>query len=232
MTGHKASPAAARPPAPAAPAPLLVVGLGPAGPEHLAEAARRALRSSDRVVLRTRRHPSAEAFEALASFDHLYEESSGFDEVYRRIVEDLVASARAAREADEAPPVYAVPGSPMVAERTVELLRADPRVAVQVVPALSFLDLAWAVLGVDPLAAGVRLVDGVRFATEAAGRAARCWSPSAGRPRCSRRSSSRSTPTNPSRPGRSSSCTTWDWRTSRWCRSAGGSSTGCSSPTT
>ena len=181
MTGHKASPAAARPPAPAAPAPLLVVGLGPAGPEHLAEAARRALRSSDRVVLRTRRHPSAEAFEALASFDHLYEESSRFDEVYRRIVEDLVASARAAREADEAPPVYAVPGSPMVAERTVELLRADPRVAVQVVPALSFLDLAWAVLGVDPLAAGVRLVDGVRFATEAAGArgpllVAQCWS--------------------------------------------------------
>ena len=38
-----------------------------------------------------------------------------------------------------------------------------------VLPALSFLDLAWARLGVDPVAAGVRLVDGHRFATEAAG---------------------------------------------------------------
>ena len=64
---------------------------------------------------------------------------------------------------------YAVPGSPLVAERTVELLRGDDRVTVTIEPALSFLDLAWARLGVDPLAAGVRLVDGQRFAVEAAG---------------------------------------------------------------
>ena len=65
--------------------------------------------------------------------------------------------------------VYAVPGSPLVAERTVELLRLDPRIEVDVVAALSFVDLAWDRLGVDPFAAGVRLVDGHRFATEAAG---------------------------------------------------------------
>jgi tetrapyrrole methylase family protein/MazG family protein len=62
-----------------------------------------------------------------------------------------------------------VPGSPFVAERTVELLRADARVAVEALPALSFLDLVWARLGVDPVAAGVRVVDGHRFAVEAAG---------------------------------------------------------------
>ena len=56
-----------------------------------------------------------------------------------------------------------------VAERTVELLRHDPRVAVTIVPALSFLDLAWERLGVDPLDRGVRMVDGHRFAVEAAG---------------------------------------------------------------
>jgi tetrapyrrole methylase family protein / MazG family protein len=56
-----------------------------------------------------------------------------------------------------------------VAERTVELLRADSRVDIELVPALSYLDLAWTALGIDPLAAGVRLVDGHRFATEAAG---------------------------------------------------------------
>ena len=67
--------------------------------------------------------------------------------------------------------LYAVPGSPLVAERTVELLRADGRVEVEVVPGLSFLDLAWARLAIDPLAAGVRLVDGHRFAEEAAGQA-------------------------------------------------------------
>jgi tetrapyrrole methylase family protein/MazG family protein len=36
-------------------------------------------------------------------------------------------------------------------------------------PALSFLDLAWARLGVDPVALGVRVVDGHRFEVEAAG---------------------------------------------------------------
>jgi tetrapyrrole methylase family protein/MazG family protein len=57
----------------------------------------------------------------------------------------------------------------LVAERTVELLLADGRVDVEVVPGLSFLDLAWARLGVDPVAAGVRVVDGRRFEVEAAG---------------------------------------------------------------
>jgi len=42
-------------------------------------------------------------------------------------------------------------------------------VDVDVLPALSFLDLAWVRLGVDPLTDGVRVVDGHRFATEAAG---------------------------------------------------------------
>ena len=68
--------------------------------------------------------------------------------------------------------LYAVPGSPLVAERTVELLRAEAAAGhldLVVEPALSFLDLVWARLGVDPLAAGVRLVDGQRFAAEAAG---------------------------------------------------------------
>ena len=62
-----------------------------------------------------------------------------------------------------------MPGSPLVAERTVELLLADPRVTVEVVPGMSFADLAWARVGIDPVAAGARLVDGHRFAVEAAG---------------------------------------------------------------
>jgi tetrapyrrole methylase family protein/MazG family protein len=40
---------------------------------------------------------------------------------------------------------------------------------VQVLPALSFLDLAWEALGIDPVNAGVRLIDGHRFALEASG---------------------------------------------------------------
>ncbi|MGH9083712.1 MAG: SAM-dependent methyltransferase, partial [Acidimicrobiales bacterium] len=156
---------------------LVAVGLGPAGPDLLTDAVRTLLGGPGPVYLRTRRHPAAAAFPDAASFDHHYEEAGDFDEVYARIVEDLVAAAAAV----PGPVVYAVPGSPLVAERTVDLLRHDPRVEVTVVPSLSFLDLAWVRLGVDPLAEGVRLVDGARFAREAAGQrgplvVAQCWS--------------------------------------------------------
>jgi len=159
---------------------VTVVGLGPGGTEHLGEAARRALVDAKVAFLRTNRHPSAAAVGEVSSFDHHYEGAETFDDVYARIVEDLVAAAMA-EAAEGRGVVYGVPGSPLVAEATVELLRLDPRVEVEVVPALSFLDLAWAALAVDPVAAGVQIVDGTRFEVEAAGRAgpflvAQCWS--------------------------------------------------------
>ena len=83
--------------------------------------------------------------------------------------------------------VYAVPGSPSVAEATVALLRRHPAVtggtvALTVHPAVSFLDLACDRLGIDPVTAGVRIVDGERFAVDAAGDrgpllVAQCWNP-------------------------------------------------------
>ena len=100
------------------------------------------------------------------SFDHLYDEGERIDAVYAAIVEALVAAA-----AEHGEVLYAVPGSPVVAERTVELLLADDRVAVEVLPALSFVDLAWVRLGIDPVERGVRLVDGHRFADRGGGRA-------------------------------------------------------------
>lgn len=148
---------------------LVVVGLGPGDPELIGVGAQRLLDASHRRFVRTHRHPSAAGLEA-EGFDHLYEEAASIDEVYPAIVEVLVVAARQAEAMSAAGPVvYAVPGSPLVAERTVELLRADGRLEVEIVPALSFVDLAWERLGVDPFTAGARLVDGHRFAVEAAG---------------------------------------------------------------
>src|SRR5262245_16926830 len=104
--------------------------------------------------LRTARHTSATLLAGAPTFDDLYDTSSSFEDVYAAIVATMVDAA--ARHGEV---LYAVPGSPLVAERTVELLRADGRVAVTILPALSYLDLAWGALGVDPLATGVRLVD-------------------------------------------------------------------------
>ncbi|HEX9259430.1 MAG TPA: nucleoside triphosphate pyrophosphohydrolase [Acidimicrobiales bacterium] len=150
---------------------VTVIGLGPAGPELVTIQARAAIDRIPTRFVRTARHPSAglvlDAESGAVAFDELYDRSDRIEEVYRGIVERLLGAA-----AEHGEVLYAVPGSPLVAEHTVELLRASAPavgVTVEVLPALSYLDLAWAALGVDPLAAGVRLVDGHRFVVEAAG---------------------------------------------------------------
>ncbi len=156
---------------------VTVVGLGPAGPALLGDRVAALLASSPRVFLRTRRHPAAETLGELEAFDDLYESAPTFEDVYRGIVERLIGVAVGAAPD---PVVYAVPGSPLVAERTVELLRADERVDITVVPALSFLDLAWAALEIDPLAQGVLLLDASAPGSAHLGPgpllAAQCWS--------------------------------------------------------
>jgi len=143
---------------------VVVVGLGPAGPELLTASAVEAIERVRERYVRTTRHAAAAAVSGAHSFDEVYERAGSIEDVYAEIVDGLAEAAAASGEV-----LYAVPGSPLVAERTVELLLADDRVDVEVVPGLSFLDLAWTRLGVDPVAAGVRVVDGRRFAVEAAG---------------------------------------------------------------
>ena len=143
---------------------VVVCGLGPGGPDLVTQGARDEIARVPRRYLRTTRHPSASLVGDATSFDALYDAAARIDDVYAGIVEALVAAALEHGEV-----LYAVPGSPVVAEHTVELLLADRRVAVVLVPALSFVDLAWVRLGVDPVERGVRLVDGHRFSTAAAG---------------------------------------------------------------
>lgn len=141
-----------------------MVGLGPAGPGLITGEAMAAIEATPVRFLRTTRHPAAVAVPGATSFDYLYESAGVLEEVYRGIVDALVEAAAQAGHV-----LYAVPGSPLVAERAVELLRLDRRVDAVVLPALSFTDLAFGRLGVDPLAVGARTVDGHRFAVEAAG---------------------------------------------------------------
>jgi tetrapyrrole methylase family protein/MazG family protein len=143
----------------------VIVGLGPAGAEHVTKAADLALRARP-SYLRTARHPAAAAYLEVGAepLDGAYLAATVFEEAYAAIVETLVAAAERCGEV-----TYAVPGSPYVAERTVELLRADPRITTTIVPGLPFTELVWDRLGIDPLEARVRLVDAARFAIEAAG---------------------------------------------------------------
>ena len=143
---------------------VVVVGIGPAGPEYVTAHTLREIERVPHRYLRTARHPSAHLVANAITFDDIYEAADTFDDVYRTILDRLAA---AAAEHDEI--LYAVPGSPLILERTVQLLVADPRVDCVVHPAMSFLDIAYARLGVDPVEASVTMIDGHNFATASAG---------------------------------------------------------------
>ena len=143
---------------------VVIVGLGPGPRNTVTQATLEAIERIDVQFVRTKRHPTADLMPKATSFDSLYDTLPTFEDVYGAITEAVVAAAIKHGEV-----LYAVPGSPLILESSVAQLRADSRVDVQVLPALSFLDLAWEALGIDPVNAGVRLIDGHRFALEASG---------------------------------------------------------------
>ena len=154
--------------APDAPTRIVVVGLGPGGIEHITDETRAAIDRIPHRHLRTAVHPSAHLVPDATTHDDLYETADAFDDVYVEITNRLISAAHEHGEI-----LYAVPGSPLVLERTVRYLRdraaSNEQLDVDVLPAMSFLDVAWARLGIDPVEASVRLVDGHDFTVAAAG---------------------------------------------------------------
>jgi tetrapyrrole methylase family protein/MazG family protein len=143
---------------------VVVVGLGPGSPGHVTTETLDAIERIRRRFLRTGRHPSAHVVPDAVSFDELYESADTYTDVYTELADRIV---RAAIDVGEV--LYAVPGSPLVLERSVRHLVADDRIECTVLPAVSFLDVAYARLGIDPVEVGLRLVDGHDFAVAAAG---------------------------------------------------------------
>ncbi len=138
---------------------MIVVGLGPGGWERVPSPTAQLLTDPDtRVVVRTLRHPAAEHLASLRPVidcDDLYESSATFEDVYRGIVE------RVAGLGPEV--VYAVPGSPLVGEFSVGYLREwaeSTGTGFRLIPAESFLDVIWTLLGVDPFREGFQLLNG------------------------------------------------------------------------
>jgi tetrapyrrole methylase family protein/MazG family protein len=133
-----------------------VVGLGPAGVELLTQRTMQLMRTSPVVRLRTRVHPAATEFQSIESYDEFYESAESFESLYGAIVDDLASLAQASPNGEV---VYAVPGSPVVAERTVELLRLRNDVITICEPAVSVIDIVCVALGRDPMTSELRIVD-------------------------------------------------------------------------
>lgn len=141
-----------------------IIGLGPSADEYITDHTRQRIAAHQHRYLRTAQHPSAHLVVDAITFDQHYETAGTFDDVYLGIAEDLIAAAIKYGEI-----LYAVPGSPLILERTVRILKNDDRIDCVINPAMGFLEIAWARLGIDPVEKSVRLIDGHQFATAAAG---------------------------------------------------------------
>ena len=101
---------------------IKVVGLGPGDFGYITMESWELMQGAENLYLRTAKHPTvpmlAERGISFATYDSFYEEAEDFAHLYQRIADDLIAKAQSGMDI-----VYAVPGSPMVAEKTVVLLR-------------------------------------------------------------------------------------------------------------
>ena len=141
---------------------ITVAGLGTGDADQLTLGIWRRLQEASTVYVRTAKHPMMDMLREhglnIQSFDRFYEEADSFPEVYDRIADELIRRAKA--EAGSSV-LYAVPGHPMVAERTVQLLRERcPQEGVEllILGGESFLDMAFTRLGFDPIE-GFQLLD-------------------------------------------------------------------------
>lgn len=131
---------------------ITVLGLGAGDLEQLPMGVYKQLVSSEHLYLRTKEHPVIQELvkEGLAytSFDGIYEKHDSFEGVYEEITGLLVA------ESKDKEIVYAVPGHPLVAERTVQLLleKANKKeISLDIKGGQSFLDPMFTAVGLDPI---------------------------------------------------------------------------------
>ncbi|MDO8587600.1 MAG: SAM-dependent methyltransferase [Armatimonadota bacterium] len=142
---------------------IRVIGLGPAGLGGMSLSAMQALQESRKVFVRTKHHPAVAEISdrgiVFESFDRLYELAEDFEELYREMAERVLA------EASEGGVVYAVPGHPLVGERSVELLLENAgRVGarVEIVCSPSFIEATLEALRIG-LDRGLKILDALQI---------------------------------------------------------------------
>ncbi|HEY0829266.1 MAG TPA: nucleoside triphosphate pyrophosphohydrolase [Bacilli bacterium] len=170
------------------PAKITVIGLGSGDEDQLTLGTWKKLQSAKRIYLRTEKHPVVDMLRsnnaAYETFDDLYDENGTFSEVYEAIAAKLIELALTQYEVSgefaygrsegssndgngeqlhnsSEEIFYAVPGHPMVAEKTVQLLRRDcplNKIELHIMGGESFLDQAFTRFGFDPIE-GFQLLD-------------------------------------------------------------------------
>ncbi|MBU8788623.1 MULTISPECIES: nucleoside triphosphate pyrophosphohydrolase [Bacillus] len=145
---------------------ITVIGLGAGDMNQLTLGVYKRLTRAETLYVRTKDHPLIEELKneipKIHFFDDVYEKHDQFEEVYEEIAEALF------REAQHQDVLYAVPGHPFVAEKTVQLLLDKQhlhQVEVAVEGGHSFLDATFNALKIDPIE-GFQFVDAVGFSAD------------------------------------------------------------------
>ncbi|MGG2067665.1 nucleoside triphosphate pyrophosphohydrolase [Bacillus sp. S14(2024)] len=142
---------------------ITILGLGAGELDQLTMGVYRKVKEAVHMYVRTKEHPVITELEKegvlYTSFDDIYEAYDTFDEVYETISNTLIEKAK------DADVLYAVPGHPLVAERTVQLLLQkgeQENIDVRIEGGQSFLDPMFASLKIDPIE-GFQLIDATSF---------------------------------------------------------------------
>src|SRR5699024_4195591 len=105
---------------------LEVIGLGAGDFNELPLGIYKKLKKADCILARTIDHPVITSLQEegvhFESYDEMYQAEEQFIDVYERIVADLL------KKAQDKSLIYAVPGHPMLAEKTVQLLLKQKKV--------------------------------------------------------------------------------------------------------
>jgi len=139
---------------------IKIIGLGPGDPKAITIGAIEELKLESNIFFRTKIHPTVDFINDIGikyeTYDYLYEEATSFDEVYDKIALDLIN-----RHKEIGDLIYAVPGHPLVAEKSVSNLIhrcKEGGIKYKVIPAVSFIDAIMERLEIDPIE-GIKVID-------------------------------------------------------------------------
>lgn len=138
-----------------------VIGLGAGDIDQLQLGLYKKLtKTTASIYTRTKDHPVIRSLQdegvSFQSFDHVYEKNDQFEDVYSKIVAHLL------EQATNKSIIYAVPGHPMLAEKTVQLLLEQQNITVKILGGQSYLDDLFTSLKIDPID-GFQFIDATSF---------------------------------------------------------------------
>ena len=146
---------------------IFIIGMGPGDIGSLTLEAVEKMTSGNKVYLRTEKHPTVEYLKdkgiEYKTYDSVYDNEEEFSKVYEKISIDLIQNAEKYGIIN-----YCVPGHPLVAEKTVNLLienEKQGKVEIEIISGLSFIEPMISSVGIDPVE-GLKIIDGLDISNQ------------------------------------------------------------------